>query len=77
MENNNKEEDRKYYVYAHIRLDNMTPFYIGKGKLKRKDIQTRNTHHDRISERYGHKVVVIKNNLTEKKAFELERDIKK
>ena len=75
MENNNKEEDRKYYVYAHIRLDNMTPFYIGKGKLKRKDIQTRNTHHDRISERYGHKVVVIKNNLTEKKAFELERDI--
>ena len=72
MENN---ENREFYVYAHIRLDNNTCFYIGKGKGDRKDIPTRNTHHDRISERYGHKVVVIKNNLTEKDAFELEREI--
>ena len=72
MENN---EDREFYVYKHIRLDNNTCFYIGKGKGDRKDIPTRNTHHDRISERYGHKVVVIKNNLTEKDAFELEREI--
>ena len=67
-------ENREFYVYAHIRLDNNTCFYIGKGKGDRKDIPTRNIHHDRISERYGHKVVIIKNNLTEEEAFELERD---
>ena len=68
-------ENREFYVYAHIRLDNNTCFYIGKGKGNRKDTPTRNKHHDRISERYGHKVVVIKNNLNEKDAFKLERDM--
>ena len=68
-------ENREFYIYAHIRLDNNTCFYIGKGKGNRKDMPTRNKHHDRISERYGHKVIIIKNNLTEKKAFELERDM--
>ena len=72
MENN---ENREFYVYKHIRLDNMTCFYVGKGKGDRKDIPTRNIHHDNISNRYGHKVVVIKNNLNEDEAFELEREI--
>ena len=39
-ENENKEnkkydESRIYYVYEHIRLDNMTCFYVGKGKGNR------------------------------------------
>ena len=72
---NEDNEDRDFYVYVHIRLDNDTCFYIGKGKGNRSNIPTRNVHHDRISERYGHKVVVIKNNLTEKDAFKLERDM--
>ena len=67
-------EDREFYVYAHIRLDNNTCFYIGKGKGNRKDTPTRNKHHDRISERYGHAVVIIADNLTEEEAFNLERD---
>ena len=74
MENNNKEEDRKYYVYAHVRLDKMEPFYIGKGKGNRAYKLKRNYHHDRISKKYGHAVVIIADKLTEEEAYWLERD---
>ena len=67
-------ENREFYVYEHIRLDNMTCFYVGKGKGERAYDLERNFHHDRISNRYGNAVVIIKNHLTEKEAFELERD---
>ena len=68
-------ENREFYVYEHIRLDNMTCFYVGKGKGERAYDLERNDHHDRISNRHGHKVVIIKNNLNEDEAFELEREI--
>ena len=68
-------EDRSFYVYAHYRLDTMEPFYIGKGRGKRKDILSRNTIHDRISRKYGHVVVVLYNNLTEEEAFFYEREV--
>ena len=71
FENN---ENREFYVYEHIRLDNMTPFYVGKGKGERAYDLERNDHHDRISNRHGHAVLIIKDNLTEEEAFELERD---
>ena len=67
-------ENRDFYVYEHIRLDNNTCFYVGKGKGNRKDIPIRNKHHDRISEKYGHAVVIIADNLTEEEAFNLERE---
>ena len=72
MENN---ENREFYVYKHIRLDSNTCFYVGKGKGNRKDIPTRNNHHDNISNRYGHKVVIIKYHLTEEESFNLETEI--
>ena len=72
---NNENEDREFYVYKHVRLDNNTCFYVGKGKGNRKDMPTRNNHHDNISNRYGHKAVIIKDNLTEEEAFNLEREI--
>ena len=72
MENN---ENREFYVYKHIRLDNNTCFYVGKGKGNRKDIPSRNKHHDNICKRYGYAIVIIKDNLTEEEAFELEREI--
>ena len=74
MENNNKKEDRKYYVYAHIRLDKMEPFYIGKGKGERAYDLYRNDHHDAITDEYGHAVVIIADHLTEEEAYWLERD---
>ena len=72
--NNENNENREFYVYEHIRLDNMTCFYVGKGKGERAYDLVRNNHHDRISNRHGHAVVIIKDNLTEEEAFELERD---
>ena len=74
MENNKKNEDRKYYVYAHIRLDKMEPFYIGKGKGERAYDLYRNPHHDAIVDEYGHAVVIIADKLTEEEAYWLERD---
>ena len=70
----NNNENREFYVYEHIRLDNMTCFYVGKGKGERAYDLERNDHHDRISNRHGHVVLIIKDNLTEKEAFDLERD---
>ena len=73
-ENNENNEDREFYVYEHIRLDKMEPFYIGKGKGERAYDLYRNDHHDAITDEYGHAVVIIADNLTEEEAFELERD---
>ena len=68
-------EDRSFYVYAHYRLDTMEPFYIGKGRGNRKDIPGRNPIHDNISEKHGHAVVVLYDNLTEQEAFFYEREV--
>ena len=73
FENNENNENREFYVYEHIRLDNMTCFYIGKGKGERAYELERNDHHDNISNMCGHAVVIIKDKLTEKQAFRLEK----
>ena len=71
---NNENENREFYVYEHIRLDNMTCFYVGKGKGERAYDLERNDFHDNISNSYGHVVVIVKDNLTEEEAFELEKN---
>ena len=73
-ENKKYDESRIYYVYEHIRLDKMEPFYIGKGKGERAYDLYRNDHHDAITDEYGHAVVIIADNLTEEEAYWLERD---
>ena len=81
MENeaNNKnkkyDESRVYYVYKHVRLDNNTCFYIGKGKNGRKDDPNRNPTHDSICKEHGYKVVIFKDKLNEEEAFKLEEDL--
>ena len=76
FENNENEnnENREFYVYEHIRLDNNTCFYVGKGKGNRAYETDRNDFHNNISNSYGIAVVIVKDNLTEEEAFELERD---
>ena len=69
----NENENREFYVYLHVRLDNMTPFYIGKGKRYRAYNLDRGNFHNSVRDEYGCKVVIIKDNLTESQAFRLEK----
>lgn len=64
-----------YYVYEHIRLDNNTCFYVGKGHGNRYNYYSRNEHHDRIADKVGMKVNIIKDKLSEDDAYKLEREL--
>ena len=68
-------KDHRFCVYEHIRNDNKMCFYVGKGTLKRAKSKHRNEHHDRIVEKYGMTVRIVKQNLTEEDAFALEEKI--
>ena len=83
MENNEKEleelelmnenENREFYVYVHIRLDNNTVFYVGKGKGDRAYNLDRGNFHNSVRDKYDCRVEIIKDGLTESQAFRLER----
>ena len=68
----NENENREFYVYVHIRKDNNTVFYVGKGTGDRAYYPYRNLHHDNICDACGYEVVKIKENLTESQAYRLE-----
>lgn len=67
-------EAKDYYVYERIRLDDISCFYVGKGRGDRYKTPSRNEHHDRIAKKYGYKTVIIKSNLSEQEAFDLEKE---
>ena len=71
-ENNN--ENREFYVYEHIRLDNNTCFYVGKGHGNRAYNLDRSNFHNSIRDEYGCRVEIIKDGLTEEEAFKLETE---
>lgn len=68
-------DNNRFCVYEHIRLDNNQCFYVGKGTLKRAYSMTRNEHHNRIVEKYGARVHIVKDNLSEYDAYKLEEII--
>jgi hypothetical protein len=68
-------KNKNYYVYEHIRNDNNTVFYIGKGRGRRAYSPRRNPHHDRIVNKYGFTINIVKDNLSESEAFELEQEL--
>ena len=68
----NENENREFYVYVHIRLDNNTVFYVGKGKGDRAYNLDRGNFHNGVCKEHGCKVEIIKDNLTESQAFRLE-----
>jgi len=67
--------DNRFYVYEHIRLDNMTCFYVGKGRDYRAYDKRRNKHHNDIANKHGYAIVIIADNLSEKEAHWLEKDL--
>ncbi len=67
-------EDKKYCVYEHIRNDNNTCFYVGKGNKKRAHYTKRNEHHDRVVNKVGMHVNILYDNLTEEEAYKLEHE---
>ena len=52
----------------------MTCFYVGKGKGRRYKTKSRNSHHDNIINKYGYITKIIKENLTEQEALDLEKE---
>lgn len=68
-------EEKIYYVYAYIRLDTNTYFYIGKGKDNRYlRLDNRKQHFMNIFNKVPCTVEILKDNLTEDEAFQLEVD---
>ena len=70
----NENENREFYVYEHIRLDNNTCFYVGKGTGNRAYNLDRGNFHNGVCEEYGCRVEIIKDGLTEEEAFKLETE---
>lgn len=65
--------ENKYYVYQHVRLDTLEPFYVGKGKDSRAYSRWgRNKHWYNIVNKVGYSVEIVQDNLTEEEAFNLE-----
>lgn len=67
-------EERKFYVYEFIRLDNGEPFYVGKGCGNRvNDIHRgRSPWFKNVVKRHGSVSRIIVDGLTEKEAYEAE-----
>jgi len=64
-----------YYVYTHTRLDTGAVFYVGKGKERRAFWQNqRNKHWKAIVAKAGFDVNFVALGLSEKEAFELEKE---
>ena len=67
------------YAYIHCKPDT-TPFYVGKGSVKRsKKLYGRNEHHTRTVEKYGKENILIGRIecSSDEIAFELERGLVK
>jgi hypothetical protein len=58
-----------YYIYLHIRKDNLKPFYIGKGKDRRAySKKSRNNYWQNIVKKHDYKIIFLEENLSENEA---------
>lgn len=63
-----------FYVYAHYRLDNDKPFYVGKGTKYRAYVkQDRNKYWHNIVNKYGYRIQILQDNLNKIQALNAEK----
>ena len=65
---------QEYYVYQYVRKDG-TPYYIGKGKEDRAYVKHKRANGSDLRPKDRSKIQIIKNNLTEQEAWDLETDL--
>ncbi len=64
----------EFYVYIHFRSDDGLPFYVGKGRANRAwRTDGRSVQWNRIVAKHGLKVEILKADISESDAFELEK----
>jgi hypothetical protein len=67
--------ENRFYVYCHIKKTDGRCFYVGKGTGYRyKSSKGRNEYWNRIVSKHGFEPIILVNNISEEKAFELETD---
>jgi len=65
--------DNRFYVYAHVKKTDGKCFYIGKGTGSRyKQTSRKNQYWKNIVKKHQFDYIILVNNISEKKAFELE-----
>jgi hypothetical protein len=76
--NENEDVERGYYVYLHRDRATQRPFYVGKGKGRRAyDVEGRHPEwHGTVKNLVdGFAIEIVKNDLTEEEAYDLEREL--
>ena len=70
------EKEKRYYVYLYRRKDTNDVCYVGKGtKGRAKDFKGHNDHCNKINDKVGLYYEIIKNNLSNEEALQLEKDM--
>ncbi|WP_341284875.1 GIY-YIG nuclease family protein [Priestia megaterium] len=64
-----------YYVYEYVIKENQEVFYVGKGTSKRAWRDTRNAACEQIKNEYNWEIRIVKENLTEEEALNLEKEL--
>ena len=69
-----KDHSTKFYCYAHRTADTGHIFYIGKGHGNRAYSKQRSKYWHNKANKHGYTVEIIASNLTERQAFDMERE---
>lgn len=67
--------ERNKVVYLHRKQSDDSIFYVGMGDLKRAYSKQRSEWWRKLVEKYGYKIEIYKDNLTQEEAFNLEVEL--